>query len=435
MNTNLRCLKKIILQILFLIFIFHSVAADTIPVKGEYDDRIAELRLKLQTEPESYDALFNLARFLSFSGKREEAIELYTKILAKHPGDPDSLLGRGRVYTWMDNNEKAEADLLQVTQSHPAYADAWSALGDMYNWSDRFDKAAEAYSGWIKNKPEDSNAYLARAKAYKNARIFAKARQDYYIALDKGADKITVDGLLRNLDKTPEAAPWQASLSYSSTSFNSGSSRKDWHTYTFRLTRSFPNDAGSLALEIIRPERFDDYDHNIALDWYFDLWNRSYGNLRVQTVLDRSISPELDYRLEVFQGFSKGWEASINYRCLKFSSNTDIYGASIGKYAGDWYLRENITLVPKQNTQSISFSTLLRYYLKTADDYLEFTGGFGNSAEEAGAYIVHRKNHNYGIAYQRYINEKWGCGVSFGFNRQKESPDETSISVKVMRRL
>ena len=44
-------------------------------------------------------------------------------------------------------------------------------------------------------------------------------------------------------------------------------------------------------------------------------------------------------RVELYQSLGSGWEASVSDDVLGFASRVNIYGVSIAKYTGDWYLQ------------------------------------------------------------------------------------------------
>ncbi len=137
--------------------------------RGDYDSAAQYYRAEAKAHPKSYDAKFKLARALSFSKHRDEAIRLYTELLATRPNNSDLLLARGRTYAWENRWKEAEQDLTAVTSRSPDYGDAWSALGDMYLWNDRPRDAVNAYGKWIAADPGDPGAYIARARACRSA--------------------------------------------------------------------------------------------------------------------------------------------------------------------------------------------------------------------------------------------------------------------------
>ena len=338
-----------------------------------------------RAEP-SYDEQFRQARDAAVGGRRAEAIELYTRLLKRSPGNSDVLLGRGRVYAWEGRWTEAEADLQTATKRSPRYADAWSALGDMYRWSDRPALAAKAYGHWIALKPNEAEPYLARARVRRNAGDIDGARADIESARARGADAAEVQRALGALETGalgPDAVAagydWSASVSATRAWVNGP--RREQNDETVSLRRHFDN--GSLALEWLAAHRFGLDDQAWALDGYVGLWHRAYANLRYQRGPNVDLFPEHSGRIEVYQGVGRGWELAASLDRLQFpNSDVNIYGAAVGKYRGNWYLRGRTTYVDGNNSSSVGFRAQARYYYAgDADSYVEAAGGTGRSEE------------------------------------------------------
>lgn len=388
--------------------------------RGDYETAILSFRAHLERDPASYDARFGLARALSFRGQRDEAIRLYTELIDRHPGDPDALLGRGRVLAWEKRYSEAEADLLAVTRRSPGYADAWSALGDLYLWSDRPREAVESYSQWVALRPDDPAAYEARGHAYSSARDFARARDDFYRALALGADQARIGRRIGSLNRIPGALPWQASISYSFDGFADRAFEAE--SLKSSVRREF--EKGSLALEALGIHRFSRWDEAIAADGFLDLWPRAYGNLRVQSAVERVLFPRMAYGLEVFQGFGKGWEASGGVRYLDFqSSKVDFYTASLARYVGNWYLRGRTTFVPGDEGVRISNSILARRYLTTVDDFVQAEVNFGSDG-----------TRTYSLGLQTFLHPRFGVFLGGDATDSDEARTRGGFTVEFITR-
>src|SRR5512144_134567 len=174
---------------------------DAATARGDHNAAAQYYRTEAEAHPESYEAKFKLARALAFSKHRDEAIRLYTELLATRPNNSDLLLARGRTYAWEDRWAEAEADLTTVLVRSPDYGDAWSALGDVYLWSERPRDAANAYGKWIAANPDDSRAYIARARAYRSAGDLDAARADFETARAHGAPASEIDRYLASLQR------------------------------------------------------------------------------------------------------------------------------------------------------------------------------------------------------------------------------------------
>ncbi|MFZ5862887.1 MAG: YaiO family outer membrane beta-barrel protein [Nitrospirota bacterium] len=410
--------------------------------RGDYPAAVRHYRAELKLHPESYDVKFKLARALAFSGHREEAIGLYTELLTTRPTNSDVLLARGRVYTWENRWREAEADLTAVTTRLPNYGEAWSALGDVYLRSGRPAKAVQAYGKWIGAGAQDPLAYIARARAHRAAGNVAAARVDFEAARERGGPDAEVGEYLASLDprrRDPESvAPdeyrWFGRLSSGISDFSPD--RGTWRNYSLLVRRYWQR--ASLGVELLRAERFDQQDQALALDAYVDLWPRSYANLRYQYSRAAVLYPDNSYRIEVFQGVGQGWELSASYDHLSFDANSvALYGAGFGKYTGNWYLRWKTLFIPSSARSSLSHRVLSRYYYAgNGDDYVELNAGFGRGGEFIpGTTVVDAtSSRSVGLAFQTYPHPRWGLTFSAGYDSDRDSFVERSLSAGVLAR-
>ena len=407
--------------------------ADTALKNGDYRAAIVEYRRALEKDPKFYEARYGLARALSLSGERSEAISLYSDLLGEHPGDPDALVCRGRVYAWEKRYEEAEKDLKIVTENHPDYADAWSALGDVYLWSGHPESAIAAYTQWIERLPDQPAPYLARAKAYRDARRFAPAREDFHIAESKGEDTKEIQRELRELDRIRGALPWELAVSYSYLNFSP--STTDWNTITTAVRHHFSR--GSIALESLETRRFSEWDHALAFDGYLDLWERAYGNFRFQATPDAKVLARNDAVLELFQGFGKGWEVSGSYRYMDFPHNqVDLYGIAFAKTMGDWALREKTYFTSKNGEFDLSQTFSLRRYFGTPDDYLQVDGGWGKEEVTLGSgfWIESRKTHSISVGGQKFLSPRLGVSLSLIYSDIEGAPIRRGVTFGIITR-
>jgi YaiO family outer membrane protein len=415
---------------------------DAAMARGDYAAAARHYRAELAAQPQSYDAKFNLARALGFSGRRDEAIRLYTDLLATRPTNSDLLLARGRVYTWQNQWREAEADLTAVTKRSPEYGDAWSALGDVYVRSDRPAEAVRAYGGWIAADPTNPAPYLARARAHRAAGNADDARADFEAARTRGAPDREVDDYLVSLEErrqnpesdVPSQYWWFARLSSGVSDFSPD--RGSWRDHSLIVRRYWRR--LSLGMEYLRAERFDDHDQAVALDAYVDLWPRAYANVRYQYSPEAVLYPDTAYRLEVFQGVGSGWELSGSYDHMDFGGNgVALYGVGIGKYAGDWYLRWRTLFIPSSARSSFAHRALARYYYAgNGDDYVELNGGFSRGGEFIpGTTIVDTtSSRSVGAAFQTYFHPRWGFTLSVGYASDTDSFVERSLTAGILTR-
>ncbi|GAB3344649.1 YaiO family outer membrane beta-barrel protein [Lysobacter tyrosinilyticus] len=393
---------------------------------------------------ESYEQQFARARELATNGRREEAVALYTMMLAQSPTNTDVQLARGRTFAWMKRWPEAEADLVAVTTAKPDYADAWSGLGDMYLWSDRPQQAATAYTRWSELRSDDPAASIALGRAHRAAGDFAAARADFEAARTRGADPAQVDDYLASLQPriadqetaVPAGYRWLLRVGGTHTSFDP-SSRANWNEYEASLRRKF--ERGSLALEMLRAHRFGEHDTAWALDGYASLWERAYANVRYQRGPDDGLFPNNAWRVELFQGVGQGWELSGSYDHLEFDgSDTDMYGVGVGRYWGDFYARYRALHVPGVGSGSLNHRGQLRwYYAGNADDYFEASISHGRSHElDTTGFdrVVDSSHSSYSVSYVKFFAPQWGVKLGAGFANDVDGFDERSVSAMLYSR-
>lgn len=416
---------KIFLTLLILQIV---KAQDSIQKNLEY------YQILLSENPESYDALYGVARELSFSGQLEAAIRAYTTLLEKYPVDADGLLGRGRTYAWGKFYDKAEKDIKHVVNVYPDYGDAWSALGDVYLWSNNFAEAYQAYNKWISLDPDQPDPFVSLVKVNISERKFVLARENLAKAEQRGFNQQKINEYKVILDRIPGATDWEYSFFYEILSYKT--SRSNSSTYNLSLKRDFSKN--STIINIFISDRFNKTDVGFSLDTYQELWNRSYGNIKLQIVPDARVFPAADVFIEIYQGFGQGWELSSSYRNMNFSdSSVDIYGISIGKNINDWYLRNRSSLIPKDAGLDFSSFIFSRKYLNTVDNYFEagFGQGWENEFSPIKNKVVLRQKTTLLLKYQKFLTPLIGFLIIGKIESAINSGYDKGIFIEVKRRI
>lgn len=147
----------------------------------------------------------------------DEAIDAYTRALAKNPRDVPSLLGRATAYLSLAEIDLARVDIETLLQIEPEHATALAFRGEIHGLNKEYDSALEIYArlktlkpGWglpyidcgsvyldqkryepalneldqaIKLLPEAPICYIVRSMAHYRLRDFALAQQDQASAL------------------------------------------------------------------------------------------------------------------------------------------------------------------------------------------------------------------------------------------------------------
>jgi YaiO family outer membrane protein len=393
----------------------------------------------------SFDDQYAGARALANGGQPELALAAYSALLSRSPGNADVLLGRGIVYARLGRWSEAEADLGAAAKASPDYADVWEALGNTYRWSEQPAKALDAYDRLVALRPQDPAALALRARAHRALGHVPDARADLEKARSLHGDADDIDTLIADLQPRPPVPTagsadttaaagytWGASLSSSWTDVGSG---PRWNDQTASLRHYTKN--GSLGFETLRAHRFGQHDYAWALDGYAGLWRGAYANLRYQHSATSRLFPANSGRLEVWQALGGGWEASLSDDVLGFDSRVNIYGISIAKYAGNFYVQLRHQNIVSEGSHSTGERLLARwYYLGDADNYLELSANSGRSDDPLSLVGGRARSGGGGFAWVRYFSPQWGgkLGASFSKSASGQGGNERGLSFALYRR-
>ncbi len=367
-------------------------------------DSYKNLRLKLARS--KTDKILKEAAQARKDGKYKKSVNLYSKALETDPNLREALRERGRIYSWKKRYSQAEEDLLKCLENNPDDKEASVILINVYRWQGKKSLAMEIIQKRLLLDPKDGNSYLERGKLLASMENYPGAYRDLKLARKYDADKVKADKFEKSLRKNPEALLWEMKYTYKFRTFDP--ERTSWKTSVVSLKRKFRK--GSAILEWWHPRRFGKTDQAIAIDTYFDLWPRAYGNFRSQFTEDPEFLPSSDQYLEMFQGFGKGWEVSGYYKEMKFSDMTRIYGGSIAKYLGPLYIRYRPMWT---SSDSKSWSLMSRYYFKSADDYIEVEYGKGTSPLEilTRQDLTSLERESWRIRFEKFITINWGIFI------------------------
>jgi YaiO family outer membrane protein len=348
----------------------------------------------------SFDDQYASARALANGGQPELALAAYSALLSRSPGNADVLLGRGTVYARLGRWREAEADLTAAAQASPDYADVWEALGNTYRWSEQPARALEAWERLAALRPQDPAPWIARARAQRAPLPSAG-----------------------NPDASASAGyTWGASLSAGWTNVGNGPRWNDQGASVRRYMKD-----GSLAFETLRAHRFGLQDTAWALDAYTGLWRGAYANLRYQHAAASRLFPANAGRIEVWQALGNGWEASLGDDVLGFDSRVNIYGASLAKYAGNFYVQLRHQNIVSSGSHGTGERLLGRwYYLGDADNYLELSANRGRSDDPLSLVGGRARSGGGGAAWVRYFSPQWGGKIGASFSRTASGSDGNS---------
>lgn len=383
----------------------------------------------LQEMPQDYEALLGYARSLAFAGEHAQALEAYSQLLLLFPNDADGLLGRARVLGWLKRYDEASRDLQQLLRDKPDYVDAWQALADIYFWSENRPAAEAHFQAWQSAYPAAPEPWLAQVRTQIADRQFVAARASLSEARARGGEPATLDRLLTQINRVPGAQAWEALVQYDFQPFLGGT-QPPWHTVTGGLR--YTHDSGSIALQGLTATRFDLWDQAVVAEAWQDLWPGAYGNLRLLGTVGPEVLPSWDVFGELFQSFADTWELSGSYRLMQFNSGGVHFAQlGVGKYLGNWYLRAQPMAFFANEGPGASLTLWARYFLDSADNYVELRTGVGRRIVtlDAGPRIQGQTNAFGILSSQYFFTPQFGLIGALSYNYDEAFPAQLGFSL------
>jgi len=359
---------------------------------------------------------YDEARNFAFSGERAKARNICKQILSEGFNSDVALL-LGRTYAWDGLYDSARVVFNEVLMQKPNNMEALDALSDVEYWAENYDKAVEYCDAAIQNDPADESFVLKKARILYTSEAYEKAvnvledylhenpgnaefirkLQDYRLDLMK--NKIKVNYTVDFFEKDFNRDPWQImALSYS------------------RKTK-----LGSVIARANYANRFGNKGFQYEVDAYPKFTKSSYVYLNYG-FSENSLFPKNRYGMEWYQNLPNAFEASLGLRLLQFSdSYVDIYTATIGKYAGDYWVSLRSYVTPDTTGTSVSGSLQIRRYFSDPENYVGLKIGYGVSPDENrdildSAQRLNLKKGSVRLDYNHIINRRliFNAGAEWG---------------------
>lgn len=320
---------------------------------------------------------YDEARKFAFNGERIKARNICKQILLEGFNSDVALL-MGRTYAWDGLYDSARVVFNEVLVQKSGNMEAFDALSDVEYWSENYEKAIEYCDAAIEIDPGDDSFVLKKARILYSSEAheqavnvledylsknpgqpeFIRKLRDYRLDLMK--NKIKINYTVDFFEKEYNRDPWQiAALSYS------------------RKTK-----LGSVIARANFANRFGNKGFQYEIDAYPKFTESSYVYLNYG-FSNNSLFPNNRYGLEWYQNLPKSFEASLGMRLLQFSeSYVDIYTATLGKYAGNYWFSLRSYITPGTTGTSVSGSLQIRRYFSDPENYVGFKMGYGVSPDE-----------------------------------------------------
>lgn len=286
------------------------------------------------------DSVISRARALP----RPEGIQLLATHLAASPGDVDARLVYGLLLSWERRYDEARDALQRVLATAPDYLDAQIALMNVEWWSGR------------------------RVEAHRLVNLILSARPGQ-------RDARRVQQRLDVKDR-----PFTAGVGYTRDTFDDH--RQAWQETAVTVGAETP--AGTLLLRGSAAERFGLDDHLYEVEFYPTFRPGTTGYIEFGRGDERTLYPKTRVAADLYQDLGHGVEGSIGYRRLNFDTATDIYVATLSKYAGPWLLTGRVFVSPSDTfgTSQTYHAQVRRYFGTAATSHATLSYSRGFSRDE-----------------------------------------------------
>ncbi|WP_292008951.1 YaiO family outer membrane beta-barrel protein [Chryseobacterium sp.] len=324
------------------------------------------------------DELFQKARTTAFEQKDYSAsIALTKQALEKAPDYTDISVFLGRLYTWNNDQEAARKIFEGLEKKGVKDEDYFIAYASLEYWNDQNTKASEIINKGLDYHPQSEALWLLKVKVCYSDKNYQEAEKANaaLLSINPKNTEARALGIKINEFTSKNAVGIIYNYSHFDKQFDN-----DWHILSLSYKRVTP--IGSVILRGNYANKFAESGTQIELEAYPRLSKTFYLYVGGGYSNDVGIFPKYRTGVSLNASLPHSFEAEIGYRQLYFSDNIWMYTASVGKYYKNFWFNLRTYLTPDRKNISQSYTGTVRYYLKSAENYLGFQIGTGISPEE-----------------------------------------------------
>ncbi|NCB07710.1 MAG: YaiO family outer membrane beta-barrel protein [Bacteroidia bacterium] len=218
-------------------------------------------------------------------------------------------------------------------------------------------------------------------------------------------------------------------LIYTIDLFDEAFDRDPWQIQAWSYERK--TKAGPVIARVNYANRFEKTGFQLEADAYPRLNGNNYLYINYG-FSQSSVFPIHRGGLEWYHNFRNGFEGSAGMRLLSFDpSNVEIYTASLGKYAGNYWLSLRSFVTPETRKTSVTGVLLVRRYFSGSKNYAGLKLGYGNSPDELRNLIdssqkLSLKTQWIRLEFNRIFAHTWSFGAGATLGREERLPDTFS---------
>ena len=355
----------------------------------------------------SSDELFIKARNAAFEKKDyPQAIAITKQALEKSPDYADIRIFLGRLYTWTDKVDSARVEFERVLEKNPGHEDGSLAYASLEYWNDNSKKAKAIVNNGLEFHPKSEELLYLKARILTDLREFPEANNTVNTLLKINPGYSKARGLSESIKDA--SSKNKIGVTYDFVYFDK---RFDdpWHLASIDYGRQ--TKFGSVTARMNYANRFLTDGVQFELDAYPRISNTFYTYISAGVSKKDGIFPRFRTGFSLYANLPWSMEAEAGFRMLKFTDETWIYTASLGKYYKNYWFNLRTYLTPSNESVSQSFSLNVRYYMGGADDYLSLSVGTGLSPDDPTNNILYNngdtyklKSNDISIGYRKSIN-------------------------------
>lgn len=324
------------------------------------------------------DELFAKARTTAFEQKDyTTSIALAKEALEKAPNYTDISVFLGRLYTWNKDLPAARAVFEDLGKRGVQDEDYFLAYASLEYWNDQNTKAVEILDKGLSYHPKSEALLLLKAKVYFGMDHYEEADQAVKTLLSINPKNTEARALAVRINdlSSKNAVGIVYNYSHFDKQFDD-----DWHIVGVSYKRVTP--IGSVILRGNYANKFAQGGTQIELEAYPRLSKMFYLYVGGGYSGDVGLFPKYRTGVSLNANLPHSFEAELGYRQLYFSNSIWMYTAAVGKYYKNFWFNLRTYITPDSKNISHSYTATVRYYTKSAQDYLAFQIGTGISPEE-----------------------------------------------------
>jgi YaiO family outer membrane protein len=387
----------------------------------------------------SSDELFKEARNTAFQQKNyPKAIALSKLALQKSPDYADIQIFLGRLYTWSDKTDSARKVFDKLLIKQPELEDASLASGSLEFWNNNSAKALQIVDSGLGFHPNSVSLLLLKAKVLNDLKRWPEAN-------------LVINNILKTNPNDTEARALASRIKDSSTKNKIGINYDfiyfdkqfddPWHLTSIdysRLTK-----IGSVIGRLNYANRFNSNGLQFEVDAYPHISKTFQAYVSGGYSNNIGVFPNYRAGFSLYANLPKSFEAEVGFRYLRFSDNTWIYTASVGKYYKSFWFNLRTFLTPSNRDLSRSVSFTTRYYFGDADDYFTARLGTGLSPDNPQINVLIQNNYklisnNAMIGLRKSFKKFNVAFINVGLDNQEYNPNtkgnQLDIGIGYIRR-